>query len=220
MTASTRQDERTGALPSTLVVADDRPLVRAGIAALLAPMAVAESVTLEHLATTVEELDPDVLVVGVRDEDPSTFAAVAAITSQRGDLAVVAVADSATVIELREAVIAGIGSFLLTSTSGEELRDAVERTHAGERVVSSSIAMQLAGSWHPGEATAAAASVTRQELEVLELAADGLTNDAIAERLGIGARTVKTRVQNLLTKLDVPDRTAAVARALRLGLIS
>jgi DNA-binding NarL/FixJ family response regulator len=48
----------------------------------------------------------------------------------------------------------------------------------------------------------------------------GLTNDAIAEELGIGARTVKTRMQSLLTKLDVPDRTAAVARALRLGLIS
>lgn len=218
--AATRQDELSLPSAMTLLVADDRPVIRAGLVALLAPLSVADAVSLEELPAAVDEIAPDLLVVGVRDDDQTTFAAVAGITSQRRGLPVVAVADSATVIELREAVIAGIGSFLLTSTSGQELRDAVERTAAGERVVSSSIAMQLAGTWHPGEATSAAASVTRQELEVLELAADGLTNDAIATELGIGARTVKTRIQNLLSKLDVPDRTAAVARAMRLGLIS
>jgi DNA-binding NarL/FixJ family response regulator len=219
MTGSDRET-RTGAQPKTLVVADDRPVLRTGLAGMLAPYPVAAQLPLEGIAEALADLDADVLVVGVRDDDPTTFAAVASVTTRQPDLAVVAVADSATVIELREAVIAGIGSFLLTSATPDELRDAVRRTYAGERVVAQSIAMQLAGSWRPSEATSAAADITRQEREVLRLAADGLTNDAIAEELGIGARTVKTRMQSLLTKLDVPDRTAAVARAFRLGLIS
>lgn len=220
MTGSARDIERTGAQPTSVVIADDRPVVRAGLEVMLSTLAVRATLPLTGLPGTIADHEPDLVVVGVRDDDPSAFAAVAAITARQPDLPVVAVADSATVIELREAVIAGIGSFLLTSANADELRDAVLRTFAGERVVSPSIAMQLAGGWRPSEATAAASSVTRQELEVLRLAADGLTNDAIATELGIGARTVKTRVQNLLTKLDVADRTAAVARALRLGLIS
>lgn len=215
-----RDSTRPGAQPTSLVVADDRPVLRAGLTAMLEPLTVAAALPLQGLADAIHEHAPDLLLVGVRDDDPSAFAAVAGVTSQHPELAVVAVADSATVIELREAVIAGIGSFLLTTATPEELRDAVIRTYAGERVVSPSIAMQLAGAWRPGDATAAAASVTRQELDVLRLAAEGLTNEAIAKELGIGARTVKTRIQNLLSKLDVPDRTSAVARALRLGLIS
>ena len=212
--------KRTGAPPTSVVIADDRPVFRAGLEVMLARFPIAAAIPLQGLTENIAGYGADLLVVGVRDDDPSAFTAVAAITARQPGLAVVAVADSATVIELREAVIAGIGSFLLTTTTAEELRDAVTRTFAGERVVSPSIAMQLAGGWRPSDATAAASSVTQQELDVLRLAADGLTNDAIASELGIGARTVKTRVQNLLTKLDVPDRTAAVARALRLGLIS
>jgi len=220
MVGSARDATRTGGPPKTLVVSDDRPVLRAGLAAMLHPYPVAAQLPIEGLTDAIADLDADVLVIGVRDDDPSTFAAVAAITTRQRDLAVVAVADSATVIELREAVIAGIGSFLLTTATAEELRDAVRRTYAGERVVAPSIAMQLAGNWRPSEATSAAANVTHAELEVLRHAANGLTNEAIAKELGIGARTVKTRMQSLLTKLDVPDRTAAVARALRLGLIS
>jgi len=220
MAGSERDIERTGAPPTSVVIADDRPVFRAGLELMLAQFPITAALPLQGLTQSIEDHDTDLLLVGVRDDDISAFTAVAAITARQPDLAVIAVADSATVIELREAVIAGIASFLLTTTTAEELRDAVLRTFAGERVVSPSIAMQLAGGWKPSEATAAASSVTKQELEVLRLAAEGLTNDAIAAELGMGARTVKTRVQNLLTKLDVPDRTAAVARALRLGLIS
>jgi DNA-binding NarL/FixJ family response regulator len=220
MGGSGRDGGLTAAPPPVLVVADDRPVLRAGLAALLHPFPIAAQLPFDGLADAIIGIDADLLIVGIRDDDASAFAAVAGITSQRPDLRVVAVADSATVIELREAVIAGIDSFLLTSATHDELHDAVVRTHAGERVVAPSIAMQLATNWRPSEGTARAATVTPQELEVLSLAANGLTNERIAAELGIGARTVKTRIQNVLAKLEVPDRTAAVARALRLGLIS
>lgn len=208
--------------PPTLIVADDRPVLRAGLATLLKPLPVAIELPLTGLAEALDEhggLEVDLLVVGVRDADPEAFASIASVATRRRSLPVLAVADSASVIELREAVIAGVDSFLLTSTPADELRDAVRRTLAGERVIAPSIAIQLASAGRPGDAGGVAA-LTRQELDVLRLASDGMTNDAIAEELGIGSRTVKTRIQAVLGKLEVPDRTAAVARALRLGLIS
>ncbi len=219
MAGSERDLDRPGS-PPTLVVADDRPVVRAGLTMLLRPLPVRTELPLTGLADALaEQPDVDLLVVGVRDDDHDAFASIAAVTAHR-EVAVVAVADSATVIELREAVIAGVDSFLLSSATGEELRDAVRRTLAGERVVAPSIAMQLASVGRLGEEADGVGSITRQELDVLSLAADGMTNEAIAQELGIGSRTVKTRIQNVLAKLEVPDRTAAVARAIRLGLIN
>lgn len=219
--ATTAREEPSGTTP-TLVVADDRPVVRAGLAALLRPLPIALELPVAGLADALvghDDLAIDLLVVGVRDADPDAFASIAAVAKQRRALPVLAIADSASVIELREAVIAGVDSFLLTSTPAEELRDAVRRTLAGDRVIAPSIAIQLASAGRPGD-SGGAATLTRQELEVLRLVADGLTNDEIAQELEIGSRTVKTRIQGVLGKLEVPDRTAAVARALRLGLIS
>ena len=80
--------------------------------------------------------------------------------------------------------------------------------------------MQLATAWHDDpRASASPSSLTPRELEVVTLLADGLTNETIGQRLGLSSRTVKTHVQNLLSKLDARDRTGAVARAFRLGLI-
>ena len=220
MVSSSRSEPPAGT--PVLVVADDRPVVRAGLATLLRPLPVALELPVTGLTEALAEHDHlavDLLVVGIREAGTDAFAAIAAVAQQRRSMPVLAIADSASVIELREAVIAGVDSFLLTSTSAEELRDAVRRTLSGDRVIAPSIAIQLASAGRPSDGGGAAA-LTRQELDVLRLAADGLTNDAIAAELGIASRTVKTRIQGVLGKLEVPDRTAAVARALRLGLIS
>jgi DNA-binding NarL/FixJ family response regulator len=206
---------------TTVLVADGRPVVRAGLAAILAQADVQLSgeCGLEDTVETVTSQRPDVLVVGLREDDPETFRVVATAKAVHEDLHALVVADGATVIDLREAVIAGVDSFLLSSVPADDLRDAVERTARGERIVSPSIAMQLAGSWRQEPRDSGASALTARELEVLQLLAEGLTNQQVGTRLGLSARTVKTHVQNLLVKLDVPDRTGAVARAFRLGLI-
>ena len=208
---------------TTVLAADDRPLVRAGIRAILSDsdrIDLTEGVTIGEAVAAVERHRPDVLIVAVRENDPDPFQAVATAKALADDLRVLVLADGSTVIDLREAVIAGVDSFLLTSATEEDIRDAVSRTAAGERVVSPEVAMQLAGSWRPTAGVEPPASVlTPRELEVLQLLAEGLTNQGIAKRLDLSARTVKTHVQNLLAKLDVPDRTGAVARGFRLGLI-
>ncbi|MFA9444285.1 LuxR C-terminal-related transcriptional regulator [Egicoccus sp. AB-alg6-2] len=204
---------------TTILVCDARPVFRAGLRTLLAEQEVAGECGVDAVVEHLQLLRPTILVAGLRDDDPETFRVVATAKALHEHLRVLVVADGATVIDLREAVIAGVDSFLLTSASADELRDAVARTAAGERIISPSIAMQLAGSWRQEPRESGASALTPRELEVLQLLAEGLTNQQVGLRLGLSARTVKTHVQNLLVKLDVPDRTGAVARAFRLGLI-
>jgi DNA-binding NarL/FixJ family response regulator len=203
-------------------VTDSRPLVRAGLLQVLSEGDALDDLSASGFDAAVETIEaerPDVLVIGLRDDDPQTFRLVAAAKTVHEDLRVMVVADSVTVIDLREAVIAGVDSFLLSTSTAEELRDGVLRTARGERIVSPTIAMQLAGTWRNEPPDVSASALTPREIEVLQLLAEGLTNQQVGSRLGLSARTIKTHVQNLLVKLDVPDRTGAVARAFRLGLI-
>lgn len=207
---------------TSVLVTDSRPVVRAGLLSVMSggdDLAPLGEVDLGSAVDEVGHSKPDVLVSGLRDDDPQTFRAVAAAKAAHERLRVMVVADSVTVIDLREAVIAGVDSFLLSTSQPQELRDAVHQTALGERVVSPTIAMQLAGAWRNEPSDASASALTPREIEVLQLLAEGLTNQQAGARLGLSARTVKTHVQNLLVKLDVPDRTGAVARAFRLGLI-
>ncbi len=208
-----------GAGAHGILVCDARPVVRAGLVAVLAPVGQATEAPLEATVERVLVQPPALLVVGLRIDDPETFKVVAGATGLVPDLRVLVVADGATVIDLREAVIAGVDSFVLASSPLADVEDAAVRTLRGERVLSPSIAMQLAGTWRRDPRESGSASLTSRELEVLQLLAEGLTNERIGERIGLSARTVKTHVQNLLVKLDVPDRTGAVARGFRLGLI-
>lgn len=213
---------REGHHGPVVVLAEDRPVVRAGLRAVLATAEeiryVAE-VPRDALVEALSEHAPDVLVVAFPERDPEPFRVVATAKALREGLRVLVVADGATVSDLREAVTAGVDSFLLASAPESELARAVVATARGQRVLSPEVAMQLAGSWRPELGERRGSPVTPRELEVLQLLAEGLTNRQIARRLGVSDRTVKTHVQHLLAKLDVPDRTGAVARAFRLSLI-
>lgn len=208
---------------ATVVATDERPIVRAGLTVALGEQ---EGIQLEatcrpaEAITAVEQHLPAVLLVSVAGHDRDPFQVVATAKALHPALRVLVLTDAASVADLREGVAAGADSFLLSSTPVEEIADAVIATALGDRVVSPDVAMQLATAWHedPSSSTSAA-SLSPRELQVLALLAEGLTNQQIGEQLDLSARTVKTHVQNLLTKLDAPDRTGAVARAFRLGLI-
>lgn len=221
--AATRRDREGGPAPREsafrTIVCDARPVVRAGLATVVAELGEVIQVDLDDLAGALAAARPDVVIAGLRIDDADTFRVIATQTSVDPSLPVLIVADGATVIDLREAVIAGVDSFLLASAPTGEVRDAAVATARGDRIISPSIAMQLAGSWRSESRASGVSSLGARELEVLQLLAEGLTNDRIGERIGLSSRTVKTHVQNLLTKLDATDRTGAVARGFRLGLI-
>lgn len=206
---------------ATVVIADDRPLVRAGLRAVLSEerISIVGECRLPDVVSTIDSELPAVLVTVARENDPDPFRVVATVKALHNELRVLVIADAASVVDLREAVISGVDSFLLTDASEQDIRDAIAATARGERVVSPEVAMQLAGSWRQSGDDGGSSPLTPRELEVLQLLAEGLTNQEVGARLGLSARTIKTHVQNLLTKLDVPDRTGAVARAFRLGLI-
>ncbi len=219
-TTSSSQASRTETL--TTVVADDRPLVRLGLHATAAGAEgceVTAAATIGKLVEAVQAQRPSLLLLAVRENDPDPFRAVAAARAVHSGLRVLAIVDAASVVDLREAVVAGVDSLLLSSTPVDEIRRACTATGNGERVVSPEVAIQLAGSWRPEYERSEPAALTARELEVLQLLAEGLTNQQVGDRLNVSPRTIKTHVQNLLSKLDTPDRTGAVARGFRLGLI-
>lgn len=218
--SSTPANRRTAT--TTIVVADDRPVVRLGLHASAAGAEACEVKAAASISKVVEAVQaerPSLLVLAVRENDPDPFRAVAAARALHPSMKVLAIVDAASVVDLREAVVAGVDSLLLSSAGIDEIRRACAATAAGERVVSPEVAMQLAGSWRPDQDRAQPASLTARELEVLQLLAEGLTNQQIGDRLTVSPRTIKTHVQNLLSKLETPDRTGAVARGFRLGLI-
>jgi DNA-binding NarL/FixJ family response regulator len=203
----------------TAVVASARPLLLEGLAAALADdLQVVDRIRPTSIVTSVAEHRPDLLVLAVRGREDEPFGAVARATSGQPGLKVLVVADAASVTELREAVVAGVQSLLLGDAEIAEVRRAALATLAGERVLDPEVAIQLAGSWS-GDQGAAAAALTARELDVLGLLAEGMTNKDIGTELTLSPRTVKTHVQNLLVKLDTPDRTGAVAQGFRRGLI-
>lgn len=212
-------DGSRAASPLTAVVGDDRPVFRAGLVSVLTNLDVVAELPIERVPDTAKRTSPDVVVLGLRDDNPATFQSAARTKAMAPDSRIMVVADSTTIIEIREAVIAGVDSVVLSSAPTEELRDVVVRTAAGEQIVADSIGRQLAEG--DGEAAGRRATTppSPRELQVLQLLAEGMTNQQIATELSLSPRTVKTHVQNLLVKLNAPDRTGAVARGFRLGLI-
>lgn len=224
MTTPTRTNQpiRPRTATTTAVVVDDRPLVRAGLATILdhgSDISVVAANPFVDLVASVRAINPGVVVVGIPAEADDPYRAIAAANAVVDKLHVLALTDRADGIDLREAVIAGVDSFVLTSASASDLRDAAIATARGERVVSPEIAMELAGSWRSEGHPRRQVSLTPRETEVLTLIAEGMTNQQVGTELGLSARTIKTHVQNLLTKLNAPDRTGAVARAFRIGLL-
>ena len=208
---------------ATVVATDPRPIVRAGLRAVLGT---ADDVSLEAVCApddvlaAIEEHLPAVLVVSINGSEADPFQVVATAKALHPAMTVMVVTDATSVVDLREGVTAGADSFLLSDSTAEELAAGVVATARGDRAVSPAVAMQLASAWHEDpRARSAAQHLTPRELEVVTRLADGMTNQQIGEVLGLSARTVKTHVQNVLGKLDAPDRTGAVAKAFRLGLI-
>ena len=195
-----------------LVVSDD-PLARQGLAQLLAAQPGIELVGERSAAEETAEDDADALVwdVGWSGEGLEPLRRVAAAGSPV--IAVVAGEDQAG-----EALAAGARGVLLRDTPADRLGAALEAAIRGLVVLDGS----LAEGWLRRPAPAGAPlpePLTPRELEVLELLAHGLSNKAIAARLGISDHTAKFHVNAILGKLGAQSRTEAIVHAARLGLV-
>jgi DNA-binding NarL/FixJ family response regulator len=199
-----------------ILCVDDHPLVRKGIASIVAnepDMAiVAEAGTGEDALVCYREHLPHVTLMDLRLPDQDGAAATAAIRREFPDARVVALTSYGGDQDIARALEAGVSGYLLKEVAHVDLVRAIRTVHAGRRLLPSSVAERLA---EHGPTMA----LTVRETEVLRLVAEGLGNREVAQYLGTASGTVKMHVQNILLKLDASDRTHAVAIAVQRGIL-
>ncbi|MEU5808432.1 MULTISPECIES: response regulator transcription factor [unclassified Streptomyces] len=202
-----------------LLLADDHPVVRAGLRAVLDTepdfSVVAEAATAERAVELAAAGDVDVVLMDLQfGAGMHGSAATAQITARPGAPRVLVLTTYDTDADILAAVEAGASGYLLKDAPPEELAAAVRTAAAGQSALAPAVALRLMDRMRtPAEA------LTKRELEVLQLVADGLSNQQISKRLFLSQATVKSHLVHVYAKLGVDSRTAAVAAAATRRLI-
>ena len=210
-------------------VAAASPVVRAGLEALLtrsASVTVVGTSSGNSLADDIESHEPQVLLVAVdaSDRPASSLTSLSSLSpdAESRSPAIVLMVPNPTIASTAEALRAGVRGVLARDASSQEIIAALEAAVAGLATLPAELAVELASGTRTAIATrerTPAQPLTRREVEVLGMLAEGLANKNIAARLQISEHTVKTHVASILTKLDAFSRAEAVAIGARRGLI-
>jgi two-component system NarL family response regulator len=199
-----------------VLVADDHPLIRAGVRAVLATTddlrVVGEARDGREAVARYAELRPDVVLMDLRMPEMGGVDAIRAIRALDAGARVVALTTYDGDADIRRALEAGAAGYLLKDMLGDEVLGAVRAVRAGRRAVPAAVAERLAA--HVGDG-----DLTPRELDVLGHLARGLSNREIAAAIGRTDETVKMHLKHVFEKLGVGDRVAAVAAGVRRGLV-
>jgi DNA-binding NarL/FixJ family response regulator len=208
--------------PIRVVVADDHPVYRSGLAATLraapetALVGVGEDGAAALALARAER--PDVVLMDVRMPLVDGIAATAAIAAELPQVAVLMLTmfddDDLVFAALR----AGARGYILKESTEEQIVTAVVTVAHGGAILGPGVAGRLRDLFSTRTATEPFPELTAREREILELIAAGRTNVAIAQRLVLSEKTVRNYVSNILTKLRVPHRAEAIVRAREAGL--
>ncbi|MCS5510963.1 response regulator transcription factor [Curtobacterium flaccumfaciens pv. flaccumfaciens] len=202
-----------------LVIADDHPVVRAGLRALLDGAVdidvVGEAATPDEAAALVSSLDPDLVLMDLQfGQDRTGADATRQIRSTDAAPYVLVLTNYDSDGDILGAVEAGASGYLLKDTPPDELLAAVRAAAAGESALAPAVASRLMARMRaPG------VSLSAREIEVLRLVAEGASNVDVAARLHITDATVKSHLVHVFSKLGVGSRTAAVSEARSLGIL-
>lgn len=205
-----------------VVVGDDHPLFREGVVRALTGSGqisvVAEAQDGAGALALIREHQPDVALLDYRmpELDGTQVAAAVRRDELRTRVLLLSAHDDAAIVY--HALAEGAAGFLSKESTRAELVSAVLDCARGRDVVTASLTAGLAGEIRK-RAQPAGPSLSTREREVLQMIADGLTVPAMAKQLFLAPSTVKTHVQRLYEKLGVGDRAAAVAEAMRRGLL-
>lgn len=199
-----------------VLVVDDHPLMREGIAAVIAGQddmrLIGEASDGAEAVAAYAALHPDVVLMDLRMPGMDGIEAIAAIRAVSPRARIVVLTTYRGDVQVTRALLAGASGYLLKSSLRRELLDTIRDVHAGRRRVPAEIAAGIAE--HLSDE-----SLSPREIEVLRSVAAGNANKRIAAELGISEETVKAHMKNILAKLDARDRTHAVTIAIRRGII-
>jgi DNA-binding NarL/FixJ family response regulator len=199
-----------------VLLVDDHPVVRSGLAGLLGGEpdieVVGEASDGSEGVERAEALQPDVVLMDLRMPVMDGVEATTRIVAAGGPRVLVLTTYD-TDADILRAVEAGATGYLLKDTPRDALVDAVRSASRGETVLAPPLAAKLMRQVRSND------QLTPRELEVLALVSRGMSNGDIAEELFIGEATVKTHLLHAFDKLGVSDRTAAVTTAMRLGVL-
>ena len=194
-----------------LVVVDDHPIVRDGLAGIFALEedidVVGQAGSGPEALAVVAERDPDLVLMDLRMPGGDGFAAIRQLRERGGRPRILVLTTYDTERDIRRAMAAGADGYLLKDLPRDQLVAAVRELMNGSPRT------------HIDVPHGSQLSLTDRETEVLALVADGLTNRAVARKLGISEATVKTHLAHVYTKLGVLDRATAVREAWDRGLV-
>jgi DNA-binding NarL/FixJ family response regulator len=202
-----------------VVLADDHPVVRAGLRGMLATEpgieVVADAASGAEAVAVTARFRPDVVLMDLRMPHGDGVEATTKIVSSYPGIRVVVLTTYETDADIVRAVEAGAVGYLLKDASISALGNAIRAASRGETVLAPSVARRLVSHVRQPRRDL----LSSRETEVLALVARGLTNAEIGQQLSITEATVKTHLLRLFGKLGVNDRTAAVISAIALGVI-
>jgi len=200
-----------------VLVVDDHPLLRAGIAAVLKGESdltiVGEASNGREGIERFRALQPDVTVMDLQMRSMSGIDAMRAIRLGSPSARIVVLTHFSGDVLAHRALKAGASAYVLKERVRVELADIIRAVHQGMKRIEPAIALQIAH--HASDLT-----LTSREVEVLQLVAAGNSNKLIAHALTISDETAKTHVKNIIEKLNAHDRTHAVTIGLRRGIIA
>jgi NarL family two-component system response regulator LiaR len=207
--------------PIRVLVVDDHKVVRSGIAAYLLNHddleLVGEAANGREALRKCAELQPDVVLMDLMMPEMDGLAATRAIRQAHPATQVIALTSSQQDDMVHQALQAGAIGFLMKNVGGDEVAAAIRSARSGKATLAPEATEALIA--HSMRPTPPGHDLTERERQVLALLAQGMENQAIAERLVVSAPTIKFHVGNILSKLGVSNRTEAVALALQHKLV-
>jgi DNA-binding NarL/FixJ family response regulator len=209
--------------PIRVVLADDHPVVRAGLAALLTSLpgieVVGVAATGREAIREVLTHHPDVAVLDLQMPDLDGFAATRELVRSAPRVAVLVLTMFEDDDSVFTAMRAGARGYLVKGAEQDEIARAIHAVAAGEAIFGPGVARRVLALFAaPPPTEAPFPELTAREREILDLLAAGLSNPAIATRLSLAAKTVANNVSSIFTKLHVTDRPTAIVRARNAGL--
>jgi DNA-binding NarL/FixJ family response regulator len=212
--------QRAAGTAIRVLLADDHPVVREGLAAMLSAEPDLDVVGQADSGPRAEALSarllPDIVLMDLRMPGGGGVESIARMTAAALPCRVIVLTTYETDGDILRAVEAGAAGYLLKDVARGELADAVRAAARGETVLAPSVAARLVDRLR---ARPERPRLSDRETAVLRLVAEGCTNAEIGRRLFIGESTVKTHLLRAFAKLDVTDRTAAVTSAMRYGIL-